>query len=57
MYKQAEKYKQTLDEIETFVKNACDACKEFTPNKQSEISCRYCQPTQILNIISKPQEV
>lgn len=44
---------QALDEIKVFVKGACDACKEFTPSKQSDINCRYCQSTQILNIFKK----
>jgi len=42
-----------LNDIKAWVKQACNACKEFTPNKQSEINCRYCIPTQILDIISK----
>lgn len=50
------RYKQILDEIEEFANKTCDACKEFTPNKQSGVSCRYCQPTQIRNIINKAKE-
>lgn len=50
------KYKQALKEIGDFLNGACDACKEFTPNRQGDISCRYCQPTQILNIINKVKE-
>lgn len=50
------KYKQALDEIEDFLNGACNACKEFTSNKQSYIGCRYCQPTQILNIIKRAKE-
>lgn len=50
------KYKQALKEIGYFLNGACDACKEFTPNRQGDISCRYCQPTQILNIINKVKE-
>lgn len=48
--------KLALDAIEGIVNGACDACKEFTPNRQGDISCRYCQPTQILNIINKVKE-
>lgn len=50
------KCKQALKEIGDFLNRACDACKEFTPNRQGDISCRYCQPTQILNIINKVKE-
>lgn len=50
------KYKQALDEIERFCRGGCDSCKEFTPNRQSDINCRYCQFTQILNIINKIKE-
>ena len=49
-------YKQVLNEIERFCKDACDSCKKFTPNRQSDISCRFCQATQILNIINKVKE-
>lgn len=48
--------KQALDEIETWAKNACNACKEFNPKCQSEINCRYCQSTFVLNIINKSKE-
>ena len=50
------KYKKALDEIEGFCKDVCDSCKKFTPNRQSDISCRYCNATQILNIINKVKE-
>jgi hypothetical protein len=50
------KYKKAVEEIEASEKRVCDACKEFTPNRQSDISCRYCQPTQILNIIKRTKE-
>ena len=50
------KFKQAIDEIEKFCKDACDSCKKFTPNRQSDISCRFCQATQILNIINKVKE-
>ena len=50
------KLKQALNEIERFCKDACDSCKKFTPNRQSDISCRFCQATQILNIINKVKE-
>lgn len=50
------KYKQALDEVEKFISGACDACKEFTPNKQNDLTCRYCNYTQILNIINKAKE-
>ena len=50
------KFKQALDEIERFCKDACDSCKKFTPNRQSDISCRFCQATQISNIINKVKE-
>ena len=50
------KYEQALDKIEDFLNGACNACKEFTPNRQSYIGCRYCQPTQILDIINKVKE-
>ena len=50
------KLKQALDEIERFCKDVCDSCKEFTPNRQSDISCRFCQATRILNIINKVKE-
>ena len=53
---ECEKYKQAFDAIEEFANRACDACKEFTPNRQSDISCRYCIYTQILNIINKVKE-
>ena len=55
-HKDMVKYKQALDEIEDFLNGACNACKEFTPNKQSYIGCRYCQSTQILDIINKVKE-
>ena len=42
---------QTLGIIEEFVNRTCDACKEFTPDRQSDINCRYCNWKQILNII------
>lgn len=45
------KYKRALDTIEKFAKDNCDACKEFTPDRQSDINCRYCNATQILNIV------
>lgn len=50
------KYKQALNRIEAFAKGTCDGCKEFTPDRQSDINCRYCQPAQILNIINKTKE-
>lgn len=50
------KYKQALYEVEQFINTACDACKEFTPSKQSDINCRYCQKTQIEKIINKVKE-
>lgn len=50
------KYKQALDKIERFCKDVCDSCKKFTPNRQSDISCRLCQAIQILNIINKVKE-
>ena len=56
VFKDRLKYKQALDEIERFCKDACDSCKKFTPNRQSDISCRFCQATQILNIINKVKE-
>ena len=56
LYKENKKYKQALDAIEEFANRACDACKEFTPNRQSDISCRYCDYTQILNIINKVKD-
>lgn len=49
-------YERLIDDIEMWAKAACNACKEFTPNKQSKISCRYCQPTQILNIINRTKK-
>lgn len=51
-----DKYEQALDEIERFCKDVCDSCKKFTPNRQSDISCRFCQPTQILHIINEVKE-
>lgn len=51
-----DRYKQAFDEIEDFLNETCNACKEFTPNRQSYIGCRYCQPTQILNIIKRAKE-
>ena len=51
-----DRYKQGLDKIEKFAKDNCDACKEFTPTRQSDINCRYCNTTQILNIINKAKE-
>ena len=56
VFKDRLKYKQALDAIEEFANRACDACKEFTPNRQSDISCRYCNYTQILNIINKVKD-
>lgn len=51
------KYKGwTIDDIEMWAKAACNECEEFTSNKQSKISCRYCRPTQILNVINKAKE-
>ena len=50
------KFKQALDEIERFCKDVCDSCKKFTPNRQSDISCKFCQATQISNIINKVKE-
>lgn len=50
------KYKQALNEVEKFCKDVCDSCKKFTPNRQSDISCRFCQSTQILDIINKVKE-
>lgn len=50
------KYKKALDAIEEFANRVCDTCKEFTPNKQSDINCRFCQATQVLNIINKVKE-
>ena len=50
------KYKQAIDEIEEFVNRTCDACKEFTPDRQSDINCRYCNWKQILNIIKRAKE-
>ena len=50
------KLKQALDEIERYCKDVCDSCKKFTPNRQSDISCRFCQDTRILNIINKVKE-
>lgn len=55
-HKDMVKCKQALDEIEDFLSGACNACKEFTPNRQSYIGCRYCQSTQILDIINKVKE-
>lgn len=49
-------YKQALDEIESSMNAECNACKKFTPNRQSKIACSYCHPTQILNIINKAKE-
>lgn len=54
-YTERNKYRQALNDIEAWAKQACDACKKFTPNTQSEICCRYCNSTQILNIINKDQ--
>ena len=51
------RYKQIVDEVKLFINRACDACKEFAPSKQSDITCRYCQLTQIRNIINKAKEV
>ena len=50
------KLKQALDEIERYCKDVCDSCKKFTPNRQSDISCRFCQATRISNIINKVKE-
>lgn len=50
------KYKEALDNIEEFGNIYCDTCKEFTPIKQSDIVCRYCQKTQIEKIIKKLKE-
>lgn len=47
------KYKEAFDNIEQFINITCDACKEFTPTKQSDIICRYCQKTQIEKIINR----
>lgn len=49
-------YERLIDDIEMCAKSMCNACKEFTPNKQSEISCRYCQLTQLLNIINRAKK-
>ena len=49
------RYKQALHEVEVWAKQMCDACKEFTPNTQSDVNCRYCNSTQILNIINKTE--
>lgn len=51
-----EKLSNALDNIKELANEACNACKKFTPNRQSDISCRYCQPTQILDIINKAKE-
>lgn len=47
------KYKQVLDEIEEFANKACESCKNFFPNFQSDINCTCCQPSLILGIINK----
>ena len=56
LFKQLKRKEQALDEIERFCKDVCDSCKKFTPNRQSDISCKLCQATQILNIINKVKE-
>ena len=53
---ECERYKRALDKIEKFTSGACDACKEFTPNEQNYLSCKYCQYKHILNIIDKAKE-
>lgn len=47
------KYKQVLDEIEELAIKACESCKKFFPNFQSDINCICCQPSLILAIINK----
>lgn len=51
------KYKQTLDEVEEFANKACESCKKFFPNFQSDINCTCCQPSLILGIIKKTKEI
>lgn len=53
---EVKKYKQALDEIAERENSVCDACKKFTPNKASDITCGYCEVTQIRNIIDKAKE-
>lgn len=50
------KYKQALDEIEEFAIKACESCKKFFPNFQSDINCTCCQPSLILGITNKAKE-
>lgn len=47
------RYKQVLDEIEKFANKACESCKKFFPNFQSDINCTCCQPSLILGIINQ----
>lgn len=51
-----DKYKQALDEIEEFANKACESCKKFFPNFQSDINCTCCQPSLILGIINKVKD-
>lgn len=53
LYEQVDKYKEVFKQIEEKCKLHCDACKEFEPEKQSEINCLHCQVTQFLNILNK----
>ena len=48
----AEKYKQTLVEIEEIAKQFCNACQEFESEKRGS-NCIYCNYGKILQKISE----